>query len=92
VTDDKPHWMCRREGCSRPRSKKPGGAQMPCCSHACSYVRDEIDRMEKFARAGGTDPLAAEVWVAATTWNDALTELQTACRRLLTKLREAPPQ
>jgi hypothetical protein len=47
---------------------------MQCCSHACSYVRDGINRLEKFARAGGTNPLAAEVWAAAATWNDDLTD------------------
>lgn len=85
---DKP--VCQREGCGRsrpgPDSRHRGREH---CSMVCSAVDTQVlVSAEKLCRTMGNSPEAQELWVKATSVNDALTEYQTAARRAYSQSRK----
>src|ERR1700743_2993742 len=73
---------CAREGCELPASANKRGNRF--CSFACRAVYYELREAQQLCSAIGPSSTAAgELWAAAVTVNDALSEYQRLDRKLL---------
>jgi hypothetical protein len=77
IACQRPEQRCRRESCGG--RKRPGNG---FCSALCALVADALEDTQTSIQRAGTGRVSGQLWVAAVSLNDALTEFRRSQRIL----------